>query len=171
MHDDDIDKLPDPNSKSGLKREMIALQDVGERLIDCSPELLANCALPDTLLDALQEFKRLPNKHGARKRQLQYIGKLMRELDAETLARIDQQLNHHDDSDKLRFRQLEQWRDRLLADDREVLQEILVAHPDTDLQQLRQLVRQARKEQQEEQPPASSRKLFRLLRGLQPAEE
>ena len=85
---DDHNPLPEAPSKSSLKREMTARQELGERLADSTPALVARCGLPESLAEALREHARLPNRHGARRRQLQYIGKLMRELDDEMLERI-----------------------------------------------------------------------------------
>jgi ribosome-associated protein len=88
MQDDDFQPWDEPPSKSSRKREMTALQELGERLANSSPAFIAGCDLPQNLVDALTEFARLPNKHGARRRQLQYIGKLMRGLEPETVDRI-----------------------------------------------------------------------------------
>lgn len=88
MQDDDFQPWDEPPSKSSRKREMTALQELGERLANSTPAFIASCALPQNLVDALQEFARLPHKHGARRRQLQYIGKLMRGLEPETIDRI-----------------------------------------------------------------------------------
>ena len=87
MHDE-REPLPQAPSKSSLKREMTARQELGERLANSSPALVERCRLPEYLAESLREYARLPNKHGARRRQLQYIGKLMRDLDDETLERI-----------------------------------------------------------------------------------
>src|SRR5690606_24999122 len=113
----EIDQLPSPDSKSVQKRASEALQDLGAQLTDCDPATLEKCDLPTELLAAVQEYKRLPNKHGALRRQLQFIGKLMRKLDDETLARIHAQLHRNVDLEKKRFQQLEQLRDRLLEGD------------------------------------------------------
>lgn len=84
----EIDQLPDPNSKSQRKRDMIALQELGEKLTQVPLPKLKKAALPEELLAALAEYARIPAKHGARRRQLQFIGKVMRDLDEETLKRI-----------------------------------------------------------------------------------
>jgi ribosome-associated protein len=161
----EIDQAPSPDSKSVHKRASEALQDLGELLTGCDAGTLEKCELPPELLAALQEYKRLPPKHGALRRQLQFIGKLMRKLDEETLARIHAQLNRNVDLEKKRFHQLEQLRERLLAGDKDALEALISAHPDAS-QPLRQLIRAAQKEAQQQKPPASSRKLFKLLREL-----
>ncbi|MGA0806703.1 MAG: ribosome biogenesis factor YjgA [Pseudohongiellaceae bacterium] len=163
----EIDQAPSPDSKSVQKRAVEALQDLGARLIDCNKSTLEKCGLPADLLAALAEYKRLPNKHGALRRQLQFIGRLMRDLDDEALARIHAQLNRNVDLDKKKFAMLELRRDALLNGDKAALEELIEAHPQVNVQLLRQLIRGARKERDENQPPASARRLFRLLRALQ----
>lgn len=166
----EIDQLPSPDSKSVQKRASEALQDLGAQLTDCDAATLEKCELPAELLNAVQEYKRLPNKHGALRRQLQFIGKLMRKLDDETLARIHAQLHRNVDLEKKRFQQLEQLRDRLLKGDKEALEVLIGTHPEAS-QPLRQLIRAAQKEAEQQKPPASARKLFKLLRELQDAAE
>ena len=96
-----------PN-KSQLKRDSAALQELGEQLITATPGKVAKCALPEKLLAALAEYRKLPNSHGAQKRQLQFIGKLMRDLDDDVVERIHQQLNLNVEMEKRRFHQIEQ---------------------------------------------------------------
>lgn len=163
----EIDQAPSPYSKSLQKRASEALQDLGERLTTCSAAILKKCQLPDELLAALAEFNRLPNKHGAKRRQLQFIGKLMRDLDDDTLARIHGQLNRNVDLEKKRFQQLEQLRDRLVEGEKGALESLIADYPAANVQQLRQLIRQAQKEREDNLTPVSSRKLFRMLRDLQ----
>lgn len=162
----EIDQAPSPFSKSVQKRAVEALQELGAQLIACNKSTLEKCALPPELLAALAEYKRLPNKHGALRRQLQFIGRLMRDLDEDALARIHAQLNRNVDLEKKKFAQLEQLRDQLLSGDRHVLQALIEEHPQVNVQLLRQLIRGAQKEREENKPPASARKLFRLLRVL-----
>ena len=91
---DDINDTPELlPSKSQRKRDMAALQTLGETLATLPATRLQRCQLPDTLLQGIADFQRLPNKHGARRRQLQYIGKLMRTLDEDQLAQIQRVLN------------------------------------------------------------------------------
>jgi ribosome-associated protein len=163
----EIDLDPSPFSKSVQKRAVEALQDLGAELLACNKATLQKCDLPPQLLAALAEYKRLPNKHGALRRQLQFIGRLMRDLDDETLARIHAQFNRNVDLEKKKFAQLEQLRDLLLSGDKAALQDLIDLHPQVNVQLLRQLIRGAQKERDENKPPASSRKLFRLLRTLQ----
>lgn len=158
------DLPPDPNSKSQRKRDMQALQDLGAQLLTLPGAVLARCELPPELLAALEDYQQLPNKHGAQRRQLQFIGKVMRTLDEETLARIHAQIHQNVTLAKRRFQQLEQLRDTLLDGDRDALATYVTEHPDTDVQQLNQLLRQARRERNENKPPVAARRLFQLLR-------
>ena len=150
-----------PN-KSQLKRDYDDLQARGAQLTAATATVLKKCQLPEKLLAAITEYRALPSKHGALRRQLQFIGKLMRDVDEETLARIHQQLNLNVEMEKRRFHRLEQLRDRLVGGDNADIADVLQHHPQLDPTLLGQLVRQARKEQGES--PTASRKLFRYLR-------
>lgn len=134
-------------SRAELKKQSDALQALGEQLLTLRQGLLDKLDLPDKLLDALLAVKRITNFEG-RRRQMQFIGKLMRKLEDETVAAIGAALTvQHQGSaeDTLRLHLAEQWRDRLLADDGAVT-DWLSAQPHTDAQHLRSLVRQARKD-------------------------
>lgn len=154
-------------SKSQLKRESADLRDLGEKLTTLPDSILERCALPEALSDAIASYKSMPNKHGSRRRQLQFIGKVMRDMPESVLLQINAQLNQNVDLDKKRFHELELLRDSLVSGDKDVLDKVITAHPDINIQQLRQLIRQAQKEIEEKQTPASARKLFQLLRDLQ----
>ncbi len=153
-------------SKSQRKREMLSLQDLGKKLTEINDQLLAKCQLSSELLSAIQEFKRLPNKHEARRRQLQFIGKLMRTIDTSLIEKVLDQSQHNANLNKRFFLQLEKLRDQLLAGSEEVLQELILDHSDLDIQYLRQLIRQTQKEQDKNKPPNSGKKLFQYLREL-----
>ena len=138
-------------SRTDLKRESTELQKLGEALLTLRAELLQGLELPDKLLDALTEMKRITNFEG-RRRQGQFIGKLMRQLPPETLdaarAAIEEQ-HLPNAQDTALLHTAEQWRDKLIADKTEAdkaLAEWMADFPDTDTQQLRALVRQARKD-------------------------
>ena len=152
-----------PN-KSQLKRDYDDLQALGAQLTTATAAVLKKCQLPEKLLAAITEYRALPPKHGALRRQLQFIGKLMRDVDEEALARIHQQLNLNVEMEKRRFHRLEQLRDRLVGGDNTDLAEVLEHHTQLDPKLLGQLVRQARKEQEQGESPAAARKLFRYLR-------
>ena len=151
-------------SKSQRKRDSTALQGLGKELFELSRDQLKKMDLPERLLDALLECKRLTNFEGIR-RQMQYVGKIMRDVEVEP---IDQQLaviRGESNLVKTQFHALENWRTRLVADDA-ALPEWLAEHPETDVQQFRQLIRNARREAAEAKPPKSSRVLFKILREL-----
>ena len=153
-------------SKSQFKREMIALQEMGEELVRLNAEQLAKLPLTDELRDAVLAAQGM-HARGARYRQMQYIGRLMREVDpAPVQEALDIVRNRHNRASALLHR-LEKWRDQLIAGDHEALEEVFAAFPDADRQHLRQLVRNAQKEEEAGKPPKSSRELFRYLRELQ----
>ena len=146
-------------SKTDLKRESDKLQAMGENLLTLRADLLAGLDLSEKLLDALAEAKRITNFEG-RRRQMQFIGKLMRLLEPETIAAAQAALEtQHKGSaeERLALHVAEQWRDRLLADDDALTEWLTVereAGIESDPQHLRALIRQARKDQQA-QPPES----------------
>lgn len=154
--DDDFDRP----SKSQRKRDMHELQALGEDLLALPESRWEPLALPEILYDALRHAKKITSFEG-RRRQMQYIGKLMRKIDPEPVreAVAAFKLGHAQDS--LRLHQSERWRERLLADDA-ALQEFLAAHVDVDIQQLRSLVRAARKDAAST-PETRSGRAFREL--------
>ncbi|MEZ5568223.1 MAG: ribosome biogenesis factor YjgA [Halioglobus sp.] len=155
-----------PPSKSARKRRMHALQRLGESLLELSEAQLDKLSLNEpALLEALQEARRI-RSHSARKRHLQYIGKLMREIDPEPIESALAALHASRHADTQAFHALEALRDRLLASPQEGVELTLQRFPTADRQQLRQLLRQHASEQREGRPPAASRKLFRYLREL-----
>ncbi len=144
-----------PPSKTQLKAEADEKQALGEALLTLRADLMARLDLPDKLLDALKEARRITHFEG-RRRQMQFIGKLMRPLDMTPIrAAIDEQANGSADL-TLALHLAEQWRDRLLEDD-DALSEWLTTYPSTDAQQLRALIRQARKDAKPEKPGEAPR--------------
>ena len=158
-------------TRTDLKRASTELQKLGEDLLTLRTDLMARLDLSEKLVDAVAEAKRITNFEGKR-RQMQYIGKLMRGLDDEQLgavrAALNEQLNGSAE-DKLRLHQAESWRERLVSDD-EAVGEWIAQFPGTDIQQLRSLVRQARKDAVPEKPGEAQRhgkayrEIFQLLR-------
>jgi ribosome-associated protein len=160
--DDDEDLGP---SKSELKRQVRELQDLGDELVALPPAELDALGLPDDLRDAVIEGRRI-TAHGARVRQRLYIGKLLRRIDAEPIRAA---LARRAETDRQRVRRehaIEQWRERLLADEAAAWTELGGRVDPGELQQLRSLVRQARAERDATRPPAAARQLFRRLREL-----
>lgn len=134
-------------SKTDLKRESEELQKLGEALLTLQADLFDRLALPEKLAEALAEMKRITNFEG-RRRQSQYVGKLMRGLGDDELQAIRDALEEQRQGsaqDSMALHEAEKWRDDLIADD-DALQRWLVRFPETDTQQLRALVRQARKD-------------------------
>lgn len=151
-------------SKSQRKRDMTALQDLGAELVELNDEQLAAVALPENLHDAVVEAKHC-RTHEARRRQLQYIGKLMRHVDAGPIrARVDG-FKVAGREHTMRLHRAERWRDRLL-DEPDALAEFLAAQPAADAQRLRALIRNTQHERASGQPPRSYRALFRLIRDV-----
>lgn len=165
MHEHDEEYEDDlPPSKSQRKRDVEALQNLGRDLTELSRDRLKKMDLPEQLLAALLEYQRITS-HGAMRRQMQYIGKVMREVDVEPIVEQLAEIRGESDLAKARLHEVERWRARLLEHD-DALTEWLTRHPDSDAQQLRQLIRNARKEAELGKPPKSSRELFRLLRDV-----
>ena len=149
-------------SKSQRKRDSHALQDLGTELVELTDEQLAAVDMPENLRDAVTEARRLAGKHEARRRQMQYIGKLMRHIDPAPLReRVDSfKAVSHEATARLHL--LERWRTRLLEEDT-ALTELVSAYPHADAARIRTLVRNAERERGGGQPPKSFRALFQLL--------
>ncbi len=164
QRDEDLEELPP--SKTKIKKQMLDLQDLGKTLTSLSTEKLRELDLPENLLTALTEYKRM-TKFGALNRQLQYIGRLMRDVDP---APIQAKLEAWSGTSRQHtawLHQVEQWRDRLLEDGN-ALTELLAAHPQADAQHLRTLIRNAQKEKEQMKPPKSYREIFQVLRDIIP---
>ena len=149
-------------SKTKRKQAMNDLQKLGAELVTLKKSQIDQLHLPESLLDAVLEAKRL-KAHEALRRQMQFIGRIMRGVDAEPIQQQIDAWNGVNQQETARLRLVERWRDRLLADDH-ALSEFLDAHPGCDAQQLRTLIRNTRKEQAAQRPLASYRTLFRWLR-------
>lgn len=156
--------LSEPQSKTQRKVAMHQLQALGERLMTLGDSRLEQLALPERLMDAITETRHITS-HSALARQKQYIGKLMRELDPTAIITQLQRWDGTDQEENARFHQLEKLRAALLSDD-QALSDYLHRHPGADSQQLRALIRNARRDLAENKPPKSSRELFRLLRTM-----
>jgi ribosome-associated protein len=160
----DADTRP---SKTRLKQQSHDLQKLGLALAALSDERLANLELSERLHEAIAEYRRT-RTHEGRRRQLQYVGKLMREVDAAPLQEAVAQAALGSARDTLLLHEAERWRDELLADD-EAMTRWLQAHADCDAQRLRSLVRAARREAALPPPqrnPRSHRELFQFIRPL-----
>lgn len=149
-------------SKTKRKQEMHELQELGAALVDLSTAHLEHMALPEGLAQAVREA-RLISSHEARRRQVQFIGRLMRDLDPEPIRAQLASVEGRSAQARASHQRLEHWRARLMEDDG-ALTEFASAHPGADLQNLRALLRNARKEQKEGKPPRAYRELFRVIR-------
>lgn len=150
-------------SKTQLKREAAELVDLGKAIAALSDSQLKAMPLETGLRSAIQDVRKM-HKGPAIKRQFKYIGKLLREQDVEVLREaLDRQLQQ-DRFATARLHQLEQWRDRLIAEGDSALSDFVSEYPQADRQHLRQMIRIAVKEQSQGKPPASARKLFKYLR-------
>lgn len=158
----------DRPSKSQLKREMTALQKLGEELIAESRDRVKRVPMPEDVRDAILECQQIKD-HEGRRRQTQYVGKKMRSLEPHEIAEIQKTLDSWrglSKADTAAMHALERHRDRLLKDDG-ALTELLAQHPELDVQQVRTMIRNARKEQAENKPPKAYREIFQLLKELQ----
>lgn len=160
-----IDEDLEVKSKTQVKQEMHALQDLGAKLVELDPQKLNAMQLPDNLLDAIMTAQSI-RQRGALKRQVQYIGKLMRNIDPEPIEQYLSKLEGKDKQANAMLHRCENWRDRLIGDGNSALEAFLAEYPDSDRQHLRQLIRNAVKEQQQNKPPKSARTLFRYIRDL-----
>lgn len=154
-------------SKSQRKRESHALQDLGEELVNLGKDALARVPMPENLERAVRDCRKI-TAHEGRRRQMQYVGKQMRTLDeseVEAIRRALDIINGVSKAETAKLHALERWRERLLAKD-EALTELLSQHPEADAQQLRTLVRNARREQAAQKPPKAFRELFQALKEL-----
>lgn len=157
-------------SKSQLKREMTALQKLGEILVEAPRDRIKKIPMPEDVLDAILECQQI-SSHEGRRRQLQYVGKKMRSLTEDEVAVIQKVVDSWRGASKAEtaaLHAIERQRDRLIADDA-ALTELRSQHPELDIQQLRTLVRNARKEQAENKPPKAYREIFQILKSLQAA--
>jgi ribosome-associated protein len=158
----------EPLSKTQRKAAMDDLQDIGVQLIELPKDKLGKLNLPERLWDAIQEAKRI-TANGAKKRQRQYIGSLMREVDVAPIIDQLQRWEGKHTAESAHFHQLERWRDRLLSEDT-ALSEFIQQYPHADSQQLRTLIRNSQREQAANKPPKSSREIFKLMREIVEAE-
>jgi ribosome-associated protein len=158
----DPDEVYSGPSKSQQKRDVEALQDLGEILVKLPAAQFKRIELPETLRIAVADCRKI-TQNGALRRQKQYIGKLMRGIDpAPIQAQLDV-FNGVSVAENAKFHQAEKWRDKLIADN-EALTLFLKAHPDADATHLRQLIRNARDEAARSKPPKAFREIFRVIR-------
>jgi ribosome-associated protein len=158
----DIDDRP---SKTRRKREMHELQALGERLVSLPETQLAAMELPERLRDAVLQARAITARGGL-KRQLQYIGRLMREVDAGRIREAIERLDGAGRLERARHLAAEHWRTQLIEGGDASLEEFFSRYPSVERQRLRLAVRKAKAEYDSDRPPRYQRELFRLLHGL-----
>ena len=154
-------------SRTKKKQHVEELQKLGATLVAIPPAQLEALALPDALLMAVLDAQEI-HSHGARRRQLQYIGKIMRKVDPEPVRSALAAIAGKSATSRALQKRLEHWRERLIGDD-EALTAFAGERPGADLQALRTLIRNARREIAENKPPRAQRELFRLIREFDEA--
>ncbi|KIF82385.1 ribosome biogenesis factor YjgA [Noviherbaspirillum autotrophicum] len=165
---DEFEQQYDRPSKSQLKREMTALQKLGEELVSQPKDRVMRVPMPEDVREVILECQKIKD-HEGRRRQMQYVGKKMRSLEEDEVAAIQKVLDSWKGASKSEtaaMHALERQREKLLADDK-ALTALLAQHPEADAQQLRALIRNARKEQAENKPPKAYREIFQILKSLQ----
>jgi ribosome-associated protein len=158
----------DRPSKSQLKREMTALQELGEELVSQPKERVMRVPMPEDVREVILECQTIKD-HEGRRRQMQYVGKKMRTLEEAEIAAIQKVIDSWKGASKAEtaaLHAIERKRDKLLADDK-ALTELKEQYPEVDVQHLRVLIRNARKEQAESKPPKAYREIFQILKQLQ----
>lgn len=159
------DKLPDEISRSTIKRDMIALQKVGEMLVDMPQSQLDKIPLPDVLLEAITLARNLKSRE-AKRRQLQFIGKLMRTVEIEPIQIAIKNVKFPNTQVTAQFHQVEGWRERLINEGDDAIQVLMSQYEETDKQKLRQLTRQAQHDRKSGKNTGAEKKLFRYLSDL-----
>ncbi|WP_419571230.1 ribosome biogenesis factor YjgA [Rheinheimera sp.] len=161
-HGDDWD-VEEGKSKTQVKQEMHQLQALGEELVALSPVARAKIEMDDELKDALALADKLKTKREALRRHIQFIGRLMRTRDIEPIERALALIRNTNQAATRKFHLVEDWRDKLIADS-SALTAFVEQYPEVDVQQLRTLIRNAKKEQEKNQPPKAFRELFQLIK-------
>jgi ribosome-associated protein len=153
-------------SRSEIKRQMLALQTLGERLVGLKPAQWEAFGFSEVMLDALRESQRIKS-HNAMRRHIRRLGKLLSQEDTEKVELLFKRTDDRAMQDTQRFHRIEQWRDRLIEGDDKTLSDLLDICPNVDVQHVRQLIRAGKKERELAKSPAAQRKLFKYLRELE----
>jgi len=152
-------------SKSEIKRDLLALQKLAERLLELSPAQWAQLSFNPKMMEALQESRRVKGNNAMR-RHIRRLGKLLRDEDSERISELFRNIDGRHEAETLRFHRLENLRDRLMHGDEAALNDLLERCPDADRQRIQQFVRAGKRELEQEKPPAAQRKLFKYLKEL-----
>jgi ribosome-associated protein len=156
------DDLPERESKTKRKQQMLDLQNIGKILVELPAPQLAKIPLDERLSDAVNAARVLKSREGKR-RQLQFIGRIMRDTDIQPILDALDKVQTKDQLNKAKFHQVERWRDKFIADGDKGLDDFLAKYPDTDTQHLRQLIRNAQTDAKENKNSGGSTALFRYL--------
>lgn len=159
------DDYPERKSKSQIKREMLALQELGEKLCNLPVDRIMKLDIASELKDAVLDLKKMTSKE-AKRRHMQYIGVLMRGADPEPIKDAVEDAEAGSYRSAKLFKKAESWRDRLCEGDDSLEEEIICAHPGMDITRFRQHVRNARKERETQSGNKAARALFRLLKEI-----
>ena len=152
-------------SKTEKKHEAENLQKLGGKLVKLSDAQLNDIEIPEELYKAIK-FLQTIKSNGARRRQMQYIGTLMRKIDSDHVQEAIDLIEQGSHNKAAEFKEIETWRDELIAGNKALIEEILKECPDADRQQLSQLIRNAVKEKTSNKPPKAYRTLFRYLTSV-----
>ena len=152
-------------SKTQRKHECDVMQELGEKMIALNKEDLSKINMDDELRRAIEEAQRMKS-HGALKRQKQYIGKVIRNLDDDTLQPQLNRILHKHDIHNAEFKRMEKWRDIILENGDQGINAFIEEYPVADRHHLRQLVRNAKKEKLNNRPPAAYRQIFKYIREI-----
>lgn len=152
-------------SRTALKKYMEELQALGKRIIELRPDQQAQVPMDDRLREAVEEMSRITS-NGAKKRHLNFIGKLMRNEDEEAIRAAVDRFDSASEAHNQRFHRLERLREALVNESQDAFNEVISSYPDCDIQHLRTLMRNAKREREQNKPPAAYRKLFQYLREL-----
>jgi ribosome-associated protein len=164
MHEEDFTESTSRPSKTKKKEEMHELRDLGAELVELSVGQLKRIKLPENIYDAVRECQKI-TAHGARRRQVAYLGKLMRTVEDEPIRAGLALLRGESSAETARLHRLERMRQRLIEDE-STLSDIAATWPDADLQHIRQLRRNALKEKENNKPPKNFRAIFQVLQQL-----
>ena len=165
--DKDLGDEPELKSRTEKKYEAEALQVVGERLVELRDTHLKQLELPETLYDSIKLAQKI-DAHGGKKRQLQFIGKLMRDelLDMDAINLLLSRIDSAASAENKTFKALEQWRDKLVEGGKDEMSLFLESFPQADMQQLRQLIRNSSNKKNEKLAKKSKKTLFQFIKQL-----
>ncbi len=164
--EDEMEFDEDHPSKTRLKEEATKLQKLGEKLTTYKSEILRKLSISDRLIAAIEEYNRLPNSHGARRRQLQFIGKLMRDCDYEAITREIERLENPRQAANPLQQEADNWCEKILVGGDPEINRLLESHPQMERQFLRQISREFNRADEKSRPRLRKKLLEYLQDGL-----